>query len=99
MPAVDGKDSCEATGSPVGVRIWSRVHRQWLSAADQEWLRLAVRVQLLRVRFGTSHAGARCAVGGVGGDVALVAAAGTAIQLAGVGAVVAGAAGSAPCRA
>jgi len=35
MPAVDGKDSCEATGSRVGVRVGFRIHRQWLPAADE----------------------------------------------------------------
>src|SRR5262249_58616047 len=91
MPAVDRKDSCEATGSRVGVRPGSRIPRQWLPVADEAPIRLGVRVRLRRVRVGTSDAIARGPVHGAGGGLAPAAAAGTPIQLVAVGAVLAGA--------
>ena len=98
MP-LGGKDSCEATGSRVGVRVGFRIHRQRLPAADQARVRLGVRVRLRRVRVGTSDAIARRPVHRAGGGLAPAAAADTPIQLAAVGAVLAGATGPAARRA
>src|ERR1700677_1135740 len=89
-----GKETCEATGSGVGSRVGSGIHREWLPAAIEARLRIAVCLQFRRIRVGTSDADSLCPANGAGGRVAAAAAPGTPIQLAGVGVVRAGAWGA-----
>ncbi len=70
MPAVDGRDSCEATGSRLGLRTGFRIRGQWLPAADPAQLRIGFCVRLRRVRVGTSDADTRRPANGAGGGVA-----------------------------